>query len=67
MAHTLLRRSGDSARFPTNVDKPGDVTGTLDFTSSGRPYGPPSMHSEDYGLIVVSGTGVGMFWNFAGC
>lgn len=28
-------------------------------------YSPLSVHSEDYGLIVVSDTEVGMFWNFA--
>ncbi|MEU4922354.1 hypothetical protein AB0G29_23755 [Streptomyces parvus] len=62
MAHTLLERYGDSALY---VTKPGHVSGTLDFTSSGWAYSPLSVYSEDYGLIVVSDTEVGMFWNFA--
>ncbi|WP_405387760.1 hypothetical protein OG596_07225 [Streptomyces sp. NBC_01102] len=35
MARTILTRYGDSASFHTNVNKPGHVSGTLDFTSSG--------------------------------
>ncbi|MFE3374514.1 hypothetical protein [Streptomyces anulatus] len=65
MARTILTRYGDSARFHTNVNKPGHVNGTLDFTSSGWAYSPLSVYLEDYGLIVVSDTEVGMFWNFA--
>ncbi|MER7553127.1 hypothetical protein AB0F05_29480 [Streptomyces microflavus] len=65
MARTILKRYGDSALFVTNVNKPGHASGTLDFTSSGWAYSPLSVYSEDYGLIVVSDTEVGMFWNFA--
>ncbi|MEU9566394.1 hypothetical protein AB0D16_30975 [Streptomyces sp. NPDC048161] len=65
MAHTILARYGDSASFHTNINKPGYVSGTLDFTSSGWAYSPLSVYSEDYGLIVVSDTEVGMFWNFS--
>ncbi|MEU5373657.1 hypothetical protein ABZ362_32635 [Streptomyces sp. NPDC005951] len=65
MARRLLERYGDSALYVTNVNKPGHVRGTLDFTSSGWAYSPLSVYSEDYGLIVVSDTEVGMFWNFA--
>ncbi|MFJ6887833.1 hypothetical protein [Streptomyces sp. M54] len=65
MARTILKRYGDSALFFTNVNKPGHASGTLDFTSSDWAYSPMSVYSEDYGLIVVSDTEVGMFWNFA--
>ncbi|MFB6875820.1 hypothetical protein [Streptomyces sp. NPDC056323] len=65
MARTILARCGDSASFHTNINKPGHVSGTLDFTSSGWAYSPLSVYSEDYGLIVFSDTEVGMFWNFA--
>lgn len=65
MARTILARYGESATFHTNVNKPGRGSGMLDFTSSGWAYSPLSMYSEDYGLIVVSDTEVGMFWNFA--
>ncbi|MFF3998040.1 hypothetical protein ACFYX8_32655 [Streptomyces cyaneofuscatus] len=47
------------------TDDPGHVSGALDFTSSSWAYSPLSVYSEDYGLIVVSDTEVGMFWNFA--
>ncbi|MFB7048166.1 hypothetical protein ACFCX7_18675 [Streptomyces microflavus] len=65
MARTILARYGDTASFHTNVDQPGHVSGALDFTSSSWAYSPLSVYSEDYGLIVVSDTEVGMFWNFA--
>ncbi|CAM5419567.1 putative protein OS=Streptomyces cyaneofuscatus OX=66883 GN=G3I52_13895 PE=4 SV=1 [Streptomyces cyaneofuscatus] len=41
------------------------MSGALDFTSSSWAYSPLSVYSEDYGLVVVSDTEVGMFWNFA--
>ncbi|MDJ1640126.1 hypothetical protein [Streptomyces pakalii] len=41
------------------------MSGTLDFTTSGWAHSPLSAYSEDCGLIVVSDTEVGMFWNFA--
>lgn len=65
MARTVLARYGDEASYHTNVKKPGHVRGTLDFTESSWAYSPLSVYSEDYGLIVVSDTEVGMFWNFA--
>ncbi|MFD0038880.1 hypothetical protein ACFVIZ_14700 [Streptomyces anulatus] len=65
MVRTILTRYGNSTRFHTNVNKPGHEIGTLDFTSSGWAYSPLSVYSEDYGLIAVSDTEVGMFWNFA--
>lgn len=61
----LLARYRDTASFHTNVDQPGHVSGALDFTSSSWAYSPLSVYSEDYGLIVVSDTEVGMFWTFA--
>ncbi|MFG2641187.1 hypothetical protein ACGFYP_09500 [Streptomyces sp. NPDC048370] len=65
MARTILARYGDEATYHTNANKPGHVRGTLDFTSSDWAYNPLSVYSEDYGLIVVSKTEVGMFWNFS--
>ncbi|WP_369145143.1 hypothetical protein [Streptomyces sp. R44] len=65
MARTILARYGDRATYHTNVQKPGHMRGTLDFTASGWAYSPLSVYSEDYGLIVVSETEVGMFWNFS--
>ncbi|MGW5394957.1 hypothetical protein [Streptomyces sp. NPDC003952] len=65
MARTILARYGDAATFHTNVSKPGPVPGTLDFTERSWAYSPLSVYSEDYGLIVVTDTEVGMFWNFA--
>jgi hypothetical protein len=65
MARTVLARYGDAASYHTNVTRPGRAPGTLDFTTSHWGYGPLSVHSEDYGLIVVSETEVGMFWNFS--
>ncbi|MGW7073372.1 hypothetical protein ACWGII_37475 [Streptomyces sp. NPDC054855] len=65
MARTILARYGDGAGYHTNVKVPGHVSGTLDFTSSGFAYNPLSSYTEDCGLIVVSDTEVGMFWNFS--
>ncbi|MFJ8918859.1 hypothetical protein B046DRAFT_03311 [Streptomyces sp. LamerLS-316] len=65
MARTILERFGDEATYHTNVNRPGQVSGTLDFSSSSWAYSPLSVYSEDYGLIVVSDTEVGMFWNFS--
>lgn len=64
MARTILARYGGEAGYHTNINR-GHVRGTLDFTSSGWAYSPLSVYTEDYGLIVVSDTEVGMFWNFA--
>ncbi|MCX5401680.1 hypothetical protein [Streptomyces sp. NBC_00102] len=58
-------RYGDQATYHTNVHKPGPLRGTLDFTTTSRSYSPPSVYSEDSGLVVVTDTEVGMFWNFA--
>lgn len=65
MARTILARYGDEATYHTNVSRPGREPGTLDFTTSHWGYSPLSIYSEDYGLVVVSDTEVGMFWNFA--
>jgi hypothetical protein len=66
MARTILARYGDQATYHTNVSRPGPVPGTLDFTTSHWGYNPLSdVYSEDCGLIVVSETEVGMFWNFS--
>ncbi|MFD7967138.1 hypothetical protein [Streptomyces clavifer] len=65
MARTILARYGDEATYHTNVSRPGPVPGTLDFTTSHWGYSPLSVYSEDCGLIVVSDTEVGMFWNFS--
>ncbi|MFF3729802.1 hypothetical protein ACFYXM_05575 [Streptomyces sp. NPDC002476] len=65
MARTILARYGDGASYHTNVKMPGHVRGTLDFTSPGFAYSPLSVYSEDCGLVVVSDTEVGMFWNFS--
>ncbi|MET8275836.1 hypothetical protein ACWD7C_36530 [Streptomyces sp. NPDC005134] len=65
MACTILARYGDGASYHTNINMPGHVRGTLDFTTSSWAYNPLSVYSEDCGLIVVSDTEVGMFWNFS--
>ncbi|WP_327113631.1 hypothetical protein OG206_07795 [Streptomyces sp. NBC_01341] len=65
MAESILARYGDETTYHTNIKMPGHVRGTLDFTSSSWAYSPLSVYSEDCGLIVVSDTEVGMFWNFA--
>ncbi|MCS0635823.1 hypothetical protein NX801_09115 [Streptomyces sp. LP05-1] len=67
MARTILARYGDKATYHTNINRPGHVRGTLDFTSSGWAYSLLSVYTEDYGLVVVSDTEVGMFWNFSDC
>ncbi|MGV9320401.1 hypothetical protein [Streptomyces sp. NPDC003660] len=41
------------------------MPGTLDFSIPNWGYSPLSVYSEDCGLIVVSDTEVGMFWNFS--
>ncbi|MEU2134754.1 hypothetical protein [Streptomyces sp. NPDC018352] len=41
------------------------MPGTLDFTTSHWGYSPLSVYTEDCGLVVVTDTEVGMFWNFA--
>lgn len=65
MARTILARYGDEATYHTNVRKTGSAPGTLDFTLGTCGYSPLSVYSEDCGLIVVSDTEVGMFWNFS--
>ncbi|MFE7353041.1 hypothetical protein ACFU8Q_07495 [Streptomyces sp. NPDC057543] len=65
MARTVLARYGDEATYHTNVSKRGSEPGTLDFTTPNSGYRPLSVYSEDCGLIVVSDTEVGMFWNFS--
>ncbi|MFD9289170.1 hypothetical protein ACFWBV_12850 [Streptomyces sp. NPDC060030] len=64
-ARTILARYGDDAGYRTNVNRPGHVYGSLDFTTPNWAYSPLSVYTEDYGLIVVTDTEVGMFWNFA--
>ncbi|MCS0635827.1 hypothetical protein NX801_09135 [Streptomyces sp. LP05-1] len=65
MARTILARYGDKATYHTNVDRPGRVPGTLDFVTPNWGWASLSFYSEDYGLVVVSNTEVGMFWNFS--
>ncbi|MCX5400336.1 hypothetical protein [Streptomyces sp. NBC_00102] len=65
MVGTVLARYGDGASYYTNVTRPGPVPGRLDFTTSGWGYSPLTVYSEDYGLVVVTDTEVGMFWNSA--
>lgn len=64
MARTILARYGDEATYHTNVSKTGSAPGTLDFTLETLGYSPMSVFTEDCGLVVVSDTEVGMFWNF---
>ncbi|WP_329217752.1 hypothetical protein [Streptomyces microflavus] len=42
MARTILTRYGDTASFHTNVNKPGHVSGTLDFTGTSPTTEPPA-------------------------
>ncbi|MEU6885365.1 hypothetical protein ABZ918_09190 [Streptomyces viridosporus] len=64
MARTVLARYGDEATCRTNVSKTGSAPGTLDFTLESLGYSPMSVFTEDCGLVVVSDTEVGLFWNF---
>ena len=65
MARTILARYGAEATYHTNVHKPDTARGTLDFTTSSRSYSPLSIYVEDNGLVIVSDTEVGLFWNFS--
>ncbi|MFF3062070.1 hypothetical protein [Streptomyces sp. NPDC057909] len=65
MARTILGRYGDEATYHTNVNRPGRVPGTLDFTTPNWGYSLLSVYTEDYGLVVVTDTEVGLFWNFS--
>ncbi|MEV6425310.1 hypothetical protein [Streptomyces sp. NPDC051662] len=64
MARTILARFGDKAIYRTNVSKTGSAPGTLDFTLESLGYSPLSVFTEDCGLVIVSDTEVGLFWNF---
>ncbi|MFJ4278604.1 hypothetical protein [Streptomyces massasporeus] len=64
MARTVLARYGNEATYRTNVSKTGSAPGTLDFTLDSWGYSPMSVFTEDCGLVVVSDTEVGLFWNF---
>lgn len=64
MARTILARYGDEATYRTNVSKTGSAPGTLDFTLESLGYNPMSVFTEDCGLVVVSHSEVGLFWNF---
>jgi len=64
MARAVLARYGDAATFHTNVGRTGSAPGTLDFTLESLGYSPMSVFTEDCGLVVVSDTEVGLFWNF---
>ncbi|MFD5496328.1 hypothetical protein ACTWJ9_02790 [Streptomyces sp. GDS52] len=64
MARTILARYGDEATYHTNVSKRGSAPGTLDFTLESMGYSLMSVFTEDCGLVVVSNTEVGLFWNF---
>ena len=65
MARTILARYGDEATHHTNVSMYGSAPGTLDFTLESLGYRPLSVYVEDCGLVIVSDTEVGLFWNFA--
>lgn len=67
MVGTVLARYGDGASYHTNVTRPGPerIPGRLDFTTPDWGYSPLTAYTEDYGLVVVTDTEVGMFWNFA--
>ncbi|MGW2260437.1 hypothetical protein ACWCXE_21865 [Streptomyces sp. NPDC001780] len=64
MARTILARYGDEATYHTNVSKRGSAPGTIDFTLEAFGYNPLGVYMEDCGLVVVSTTEVGLFWNF---
>lgn len=64
MARMVLARYGDEATYHTNVSKTGSAPGTIDFTRKALGYSPMSVFTEDRGLVVVSDTEVGPFWNF---
>ncbi|MCS0635826.1 hypothetical protein NX801_09130 [Streptomyces sp. LP05-1] len=65
MAQTILARYGDAATYYTNVSKRGSAPGTLDFTLDSFGYSPMGVYMEDCGLVVVTDTEVGLFWNLA--
>ncbi|MFE5534359.1 hypothetical protein [Streptomyces sp. NPDC056492] len=65
LARTVLARYGDAVTCHTNVTVGAPGTGTLDFTSSHWSYSPMTFYWEDSGLVVVSDTEVGLFWNLA--
>ncbi|MGV9313098.1 hypothetical protein ACWDR0_13000 [Streptomyces sp. NPDC003691] len=65
MARTILARYGNEATYRTNVRKTGSAPGTLDFSQESLGYAPLSVLMEDCGLVVVSGTEVGLFWSFS--
>ncbi|QDY79023.1 hypothetical protein [Streptomyces qinzhouensis] len=65
MARTILARYGNEATYRTNVRKAGSAPGTLDFSQESLGYAPLSVLMEDCGLVVVSGTEVGLFWSFS--
>ncbi|WP_338896861.1 hypothetical protein WBG99_15420 [Streptomyces sp. TG1A-60] len=66
LARTVLARFGNEATTTchTNVSRTGSAPGTLDFTLESLAYSPMSVFTEDCGLVVVSDTEVGLFWNF---
>ena len=65
MARTILERYGDEATYHTNVSRTGSSPGTLDFTLETFGYRPLSVLTEDCGLVILSDTEVGLFWNFS--
>ncbi|MEV5725003.1 hypothetical protein AB0N50_04155 [Streptomyces pharetrae] len=64
MARTVLARHGSGATCRTNVRKTGGAPGTLGFTVRSLECSPMSVCTEDCGLVVVSDTEAGLFWNF---
>lgn len=65
LARTLLARYGSTFTCHTNVTVGAPGNGTLDFGASHWSYSPMTFYWEDSGLVVVSDTEVGLFWNFA--
>ncbi|MEV0413467.1 hypothetical protein AB0I68_22350 [Streptomyces sp. NPDC050448] len=62
VARTVLARYGDTITCHTNITA---HSGTLDFGAPREAWRPVTVYSEDTGLVVVSATEVGLFWNFA--
>ncbi|MFB7057962.1 hypothetical protein [Streptomyces vinaceus] len=65
MADTVLARYGDAVTCHTNVTVGAPGNGTLDFGASHWGYTSMTFYWEDAGLVVVSDTEVGVFWNLA--
>ncbi|WP_030851859.1 hypothetical protein [Streptomyces sp. NRRL F-4474] len=63
MARTILGRYGDTFTCHSNLGQ-ARRTGKLDFGGKSIGWTPMTFYGEDCGLVVVSGTEVGLFWAF---